>query len=346
MKAVSEEHMAIGQPTIYDVAKKAKVSTATVSRVLNAPSLVQVETRRRVLGAIEELNFVPRADAVAKARRQYKRIGVIAPFFTEPSFMERLKGISRVLSSQHYELVIYAVQSSEELQGYLDMLCTSKRLDGLISLCMHLDASLVEKLSLGDLPLCCVETSAEGCDAVVIDNQEGGRMAARFLYACGCRIPGFIGEKSTLHFTVHSTEERLEGYTAYFKEKSIGIEDSHLWLGENDRQLAAKAILAMLKHPQRPDCIFTSSDTLAIQVIQCAAHLGITIPEELNVVGFDDIEMARFVNLSTVDQRLVASGEMAAQTLLDRLRNPGRPVCTKVIELKLSERGSTAQHRP
>ncbi|HBG37393.1 MAG TPA: LacI family transcriptional regulator, partial [Treponema sp.] len=95
-------------PTIYDVARLAGVSSATVSRVLNEPSKVQPEKRKRVVDAITRLNFTPKAQAVANSRQQYKKIGVIAPFFTQPSFMQRLRGVSEILSNEHYELVLYA----------------------------------------------------------------------------------------------------------------------------------------------------------------------------------------------------------------------------------------------
>ena len=101
-------------PTIYDVAKKAGVSPSTVSRVLNEPFRVQIEKRKLVLDAIRELKFIPKADAVALARKQYKKIAVIAPFFTQPSFMQRLRGISSILSGHHYELIMYAIESTKE----------------------------------------------------------------------------------------------------------------------------------------------------------------------------------------------------------------------------------------
>lgn len=273
--------MATNHPTIHGVAAKAGVSPATVNRVLNAPSLVKSDKRRRILATIEELQFVPKAEAVAKARRQLKRIAVIAPFFTEPSFMERLKGINSVLSDRHYELVIYAVHRGAELEGYIDMLVPGKRVDGLISLCLSLGERILSKLRASSIPLCCVEKDAEGFDLVVINNQEGEVLAAHTLYKLGYRIPGFIGEASTRSYAARSTEERLD---------------------ENEDELSNKGILAVL---DRPDCIFASSDTLAIRTVKCAVQSGISIPDELAVVGFDDIEMAEYVNLTTIDQSWV-----------------------------------------
>ncbi|MDD4574302.1 MAG: LacI family DNA-binding transcriptional regulator [Sphaerochaeta sp.] len=333
--------MASKQPTIYDVAKLAGVSPTTVSRAINSPSMVNKERRARIMEAIEELQFVPKAEAVAKARQQLMKIAVIAPFFTETSFMERLKGISSILSSHHYELVIYSVQSSEGLKGYVDLLVGSKRVDGLISLCMKLEEQTIETLRNSAIPVCFVESEVEGFDSIVIRNAEGGRMAAEFLHKNGYRTPGYVGEASLRSYAAPSTEQRLEGYTSFFSEKEIEVEKRNIWLGENLPDVSRAGILKLLDRPDRPDCIFASSDTLAIRTIQCAVQLGITVPDELGVVGFDDIEMAEFVNLTTIDQSLEDSGVQAAEMVLQRIKEPNRPVRKSLIDLKLIQRSST-----
>lgn len=329
------------QPTIYDVAKLAGVSPSTVSRAINSPSMVNKERRARIMKAIEELQFVPKAEAVAKARQQLMKIAVIAPFFTETSFMERLKGIASVLSDHHYELVIYSVQSSEGLEGYIDLLVGSKRVDGLISLCMKLEEETIEKLRASAIPVCFVETEVEGFDSVVIRNVRGGAMVAEFLHANGYRTPGYVGEASLRPYAARSTEQRLEGFSSYFAEKEIEVEARNIWLGENLPDVSTKGILALLDRPDRPDSVFASSDTLAIRTIKCAVQLGITVPDELGVVGFDDIEMAEFVNLTTIDQSLEDSGVQAAEMVLQRIREPKRPVRKSLIDLKLIKRSST-----
>lgn len=329
------------QPTIYDVAKLAGVSPTTVSRAINSPSMVNKERRARIMEAIEELQFVPKAEAVAKARQQMMKIAVIAPFFTETSFMERLKGIASVLSDHHYELVIYSVQSSEGLEGYVDLLVGSKRVDGLISLCMKLEEQTIEKLRDSAIPVCFVETEVEGFDSIVIRNSEGGRMAAAFLHKNGYRTPGYVGEASLRPYAAQSTEQRLQGFASYFSEKNIEVEEQNVWLGENLPDVSTAGILKILDRPDRPDSIFASSDTLAIRTIKCAVQLGITVPDELGVVGFDDIEMAEFVNLTTIDQSLEESGIQAAEMILQRIKEPNRPARKSLIDLKLIKRSST-----
>ncbi len=333
--------MALKQPTIYDVAKLAGVSPTTVSRAINSPSMVNKERRARIMQAIEELQFVPKAEAVAKARQQLMKIAVIAPFFTESSFMEPLKGISSILSDHHYELVIYAVQSSENLKGYIDLLVGSKRVDGLISLCMNLEKSTIEKLRNSSIPVCFVETEVEGFDSVVIRNAQGGKMVAEFLHKNGYRTPGYVGEASLRTYAARSTEQRLEGFRSYFATRMIEVEKHNIWLGENLPTISNAGILKLLDRPDRPDCIFASSDTLAIRTIKCAVQLGITVPDDLGVVGFDDIEMAEFVNLTTINQSLEDSGVQAAEMVLQRIKEPNRPVRKSLIDLKLTKRSST-----
>src|SRR3972149_10796579 len=124
--------MAPKKPPIYDVAKVSGVSISTISRVLNSPDKVNRKTRERVMSAIDQLGFVPRAEARARARRSTNRIGVLTPFFTAPSFVQRLRGAAGALSRTNCELVIYTVDSGEHLQGYIASVPVLPNLDGLV----------------------------------------------------------------------------------------------------------------------------------------------------------------------------------------------------------------------
>src|SRR5678815_3225444 len=139
-------------PTIYDVAKRAGVSITTVSRMLNAPNKVNPETRERVMAAVDALGFMPKAEARARAMQQTGRIGVITPFFTAPSFVQRLRGIAESLSPRNYELVVYTVDSTNHLQSYLSTLPLTSNLDGLIILSLPIGESEVRRLIDHSLP--------------------------------------------------------------------------------------------------------------------------------------------------------------------------------------------------
>src|SRR5512136_2622493 len=134
------------QVTVYQVAEKAGVSITTVSRALNSPEKVSQATRTRVLAAVDSLGFVPKAEAAARARKDHGRIGVLAPFFTLPSFVERLRGVANALDDSPYELAIYNVDSSARRDGYLASLPLTRRLDGLIIMALPFDKTAAERL--------------------------------------------------------------------------------------------------------------------------------------------------------------------------------------------------------
>ncbi len=322
-------------PTIYDVARLAGVSSATVSRVLNEPSKVQPEKRKRVVDAITRLNFTPKAQAVANSRQQYKKIGVIAPFFTQPSFMQRLRGVSEILSNEHYELVLYAISSSRELDEYVDMLVSSKRVDGLIVLSMSLKQEHVDNLRHALIPVCVVEADTPEFDSVLVDNYRGGRIAAEYLFRQGCRKPAFVGEETSGEYAVPATDLRLAGFKDFFAEQGIEIKERNIWVGRTAEEDIVKGGGAILKQKHRPDCIFASSDLIAIRLMQVAKKSGVSLSRDVLIFGFDDIDMAEYVNLTTVNQGLDESGKIASELLLERLRNPNREVRNVLLPLKL-----------
>lgn len=337
MKAVSK------QSTIYDVARLAGVSSATVSRVLNEPDRVAPEKRERVQFAIKELNFVPKADAVAKARSSYKKIGVIAPFFTQPSFMERLRGIAAVLGTKHYELVVYSIDTEEDLANYVQMLVNTQRVDGLILLCVKLSDSVLDMLRGASFPSCFVENEYEDFDCVVVHNLSGGQKAAQFLCEKGCKKPGFIGEKSTHEYAVSATEERLRGFKFYCANNGIVIPDNHIWLGEFSEENLDVGITRFLEQEDLPDGIFCSSDVIAARLIRIAFTKGISIPHQIRVIGFDNIDIAEYIGLTSVNQNLEESGRMAARLVLERIKDRERGCVVMKVPLSVIERETTGK---
>ncbi|MBQ8013349.1 MAG: LacI family DNA-binding transcriptional regulator [Treponema sp.] len=332
MKAVSK------QSTIYDVARLAGVSSATVSRFLNEPDRVTPDKRERIRSAVKELNFVPKAEAVAKARRSYKRIGVVAPFFTQPSFMERLRGIESLLSREHYELILYAIDTEEELENYIQMLINTQRVDGLIFLCLCLGEEMLSLLDSAPFPVCFVESEYENFDCVVVQNLQGGQKAAEYLYKKGCRNPGFIGEVSTSTFSVAATEERFRGFQFYFANQGITLAEDKVWLGTFSESNREKEISRFLEQGNLPDGVFCSSDVLAASLIRIAEKKRISVPEKIKVIGFDNIDIADYLGLTSVSQNLEESGIMAARLVLDRIADKERGITTMKVPLRIIER--------
>lgn len=329
------------QPTIYDVAQKAGVSTTTVSRVMNEPSKVAVTKRQAVLDAIRELNFIPKADALMNARKTFKKIGVVAPFFNQPSFMERLRGVTDFAMQDDYELVLYAVKQMESLTEYIDALVTANRVDGLIFFSMHLDEASIRILNQASFPVCCVEEAAEGFDSVLVRNLEGGQKAAEYFYNMGCRKPSFIGEASLLPYATAATEDRYRGFRFFFESQGVSVIEKRVWIGECSDKNIEQGIKKVLSQEDLPDCVFCSSDVIAACFMRIAKKMGICIPGEIKLLGFDDIDMAGYIGLSSVSQSLDLSGRVAAELIIAKIKNPERPVTNIMLPLEIIEREST-----
>ncbi len=333
--------MAERKITIYDVAEKSGVSPATVSRVLNEPDKVAADKKSRVLEAIKELDFVPKAAAVVAARKLYKKICVVAPFFGQSSFMERLRGIESVLDNMRFEIVIYSIQNGEDLKSYIRTITTTNFTDGLILLSLRPDADSMELLRKARFPVCFVENFVDGFDNVVIQNDTGGWKAGEYLYAKGCRRPAFVGEKSDKSHNVPATDDRLRGFRSFFSEKNIDIPEERICVGEFMEGGFDGKINSFLDGGNLPDCVFCSSDLVAVKFVSMAVSKGIKIPEEMKVLGFDDIDISKYMGLSSVSQSLDESGKMAAECVLNRLRNGGKSNFSVMVPINVVERKTT-----
>lgn len=330
--------MSLKNPTIYDVAQKVGCSPATVSRVLNDPSKVASEKRNKILAAIKELEFVPKAEAVAVAKKFYRKICVIAPFFTQPAFMQRLRGVESVLNGEHFEIVIYSITSKKDLKEYIKTLTTLNKTDGLILFSLCPDEQSLELLKDAKFPVCFIESGTKDFDCVEIKNFFGGEKAAEYLYSKGCRRPGFIGEKAVSEHTIPVTEDRYNGFASYFEKQNIHIEESHVWVGEFTEGKLDEGIKIFLSQEKLPDCVFCSSDLIAMRFITLAKENGVKVPEDIKVLGFDDIDIAKYVGLSSVSQSLDESGMQAAKLVISRLTDHAKQPCSTVAPIKIIER--------
>lgn len=327
--------------TIYDVAELSRVSITTVSRFLNSPERVAKNTRNRIEAAMAQLHFVPKAEAVARARQGVKRIGVLTPFFTAPSFVERLRGIQHALSSTAYDLITYAVENEAQLKGYLSMLAVSNRIDGLIILALPFTDEDVERFEKHNIPIVCIEVGHSRVSSVQIDNHLGGRMAAEHLLNKGYRRLGFLGDGGQPEYTLHATEQRLEGYKDYCTAYGHPLEDKHIIYHEYGLHKTEEAVREVLLRPDRPDAFFCASDLQAIAVVKTARQLGIEIPRELGLLGFDDIEVSDYMEISTISQSLEHSGEVSVEMLISLLKQPDQPRKCIHMGLSIKERKTT-----
>lgn len=328
----------MSQVTVYEVAKKAGVSIATVSRVLNTPDRVNEGTRTRVYQAIDALGFVPKAEAAARARKMHGRVGVLAPFFTFPSFVARLRGVASAVSDSPYELLIYNVDSSSRRIGWLASLPVNRRIDGLIVMALPFDEEAGDRLVIHDLPTVLIEFSRPRFSSVRIDDAQGGAMAAAHLCSIGRTRCGFVGDADVPDYALPTSDMRLEGFRKGLAEHGLDLPDRYIERASHGRETARRAAHTLLDLPEPPNAIFAASDTQAMGVLQAARERGLGVPDQLAVVGFDDIDMADYIGLTTIRQPLEESGRVAVDLLLSRLADPSRPAQDVWLPLTLVKR--------
>ena len=325
-------------PTIYDVARTARVSIATVSRVLNDPQKVNEETRASVFEAIRQLGYMPKAEARARAMQQNRRIGVITPYFTAPSFVQRLRGVASALETTSYELVIYTVESTHKFNRYMETLPINHYLDGLIILSLQFDNLFAERLLEFGLETVLVEYPHQVLSSVEIDDQAGGRMAADYLISRGYRDVAFLGDTVIPEFGIHPITLRLAGFRHRLADLGHPLSAERVYTVAYDLKTTQQVARTILTQPNRPDAIFSATDLQAIALLKVARELGIRVPQDLAIMGFDDLDISEYVGLTTVRQHLDESGKIAAELLLNRIANIDRPVQHIQLPLTIIER--------
>lgn len=327
--------------TIYDVAQLASVSISTISRYLNTPEKVNKQTGDRILEAMNQLAYIPHGNSGTRSSRQIGRIGVLTPFISAPSFVQRLQGVTQVLRTVNYEMVVYVVETPAQLDEYLHSIPFTKRLDGLIVISMRIGERETARLLRASLQVVSIEHTHPQFTSVAADGVRGGALAARTFIDKGYLPCGFIGEVTVLPYSLQPGELRLQGYREELAHAGHTLRLEHVRLGENTVEDAKRMALELLSQPDRPRAIFAMSDLQAIGVIKAARALRLRIPEDLAILGFDNIEAASYMDLSTISQSLTESGRLAAEALIGNIQHPGRPRQRIQLEVSLVERSTT-----
>ena len=307
--------------TIARVAALAGVGVGTVSRVLNDSGAVSPGTRRRVQEAIDALDYEPNAAARALSTGRTLALGVVAPFATRPSVVERLRGIARRISESGYQLVLLDVDRPEHFEGALRSVAVRGRFDGLLVISLPLPESSIARMRSAGIPLVLVDRREPGLAGVHIDDEAGGRLAAEHLLALGHERIAFLGDLEVNAYGFDSSARRRAGFEAALRDAGVEVLPEYVVTGPHGRPTARAMAAQLLALPTPPTAIFAASDDQAVGVLDAADAVGVAVPEELSVVGFDDVEIARDVGLTTVAQPLEESGVRGVELLLHALED-------------------------
>jgi LacI family transcriptional regulator len=327
------------------VAARAGVGVATVSRVLNGRAHVSDATRERVLEAIRTLNYRPSSIARNLSLGRTLVIGVVVPFFTSPSAVERLRGIVSAFEGSPYDLALFDVESADRQRRAFDLLGRGDRADGLLVVSLVPPDEELARLQAARIPCVLVDAPHATLPSVLVDDVTGGALATRHLIELGHRRIAFIGDKPPDRFRFDSSRDRTDGYEGALARAGLERRPEYIREGTQSRHLARSIAEELLRLPEPPTAIFAASDTQALGVLEAARGRGLRVPGDLSVVGFDDVEVASYVGLTTVRQPLAESGRRGAQLLLQALRGEPLSARSETLPLDLIVRATTGPPR-
>jgi DNA-binding LacI/PurR family transcriptional regulator len=328
--------------TINDVAARAGVSRTTTSRVLNNHPKVDATTRGRVLRAIEELQYVPSPAARRLSLGRTWTVDVVASYLTRPQAIERLRGAESVLGDSPFDLVIHNVESPERRRRYLRDLPAPNRTDGVLLVSVPPVSEHPGRLTGGPVPMVVIDVHGPVVDGLPVvrgDDITGGALAGRYLYTLGHRAIGFVADSFENPYGFTSSRDRYTGFTDLLRNLGIEVEAA---LGAHGARTARDLALRLLTGPRPPTAIFAASDTQALGVLSAARDLGLVVPGDLTVVGYDDISIAEPIGLTTIRQHLFESGRIGAELLLAEIERRSTVPPVVSLEPELVVRATSA----
>ena len=335
--------MPVAKPvTIMDVAREAGVSYATVSRVVNNKNSIVREKRVRVLAAMQRLGYVPNLQARKLAGGRAQIVGLVLHDVWTSYAFEILRGIDAELAAAEYDLMLYTSRQRAATESAYVASLTQGLAEGLLLLLPRDLGAYIERLRQRHFPFVLIDhagIAGEG-PAVGATNYQGSFDATSYLLDLGHRRIGFI----TGNMQLGAARDRLAGYQAALAERNQALDPDLVVEGDFFQPRARVATHQLLSQRTPPTAIFASNDVSAFGVIEAATELGLRIPLDLSLVGFDDIPQAAFAQppLTTVRQPLEEMGRVAARLLLASMRDPDGPPARVELPTELVVRASCA----
>ncbi len=307
---------------LEDIARKAGVSRSTVSRVINNDPYVSDRTRKHVQDVIDQERFQPNHAARALVKRHTEIIGVVIPdnvnvFFTDNSYWPMiLQGIGEATHDRDYAMLLWIGQTGEDSEQFIRKITGSRMMDGLIIASLTTDHPLFSHLLSIKIPIVMVDRPLgleEQISYVTVDNIRGAELAVRHLISLGRRRIAHI----TGHLSIADGQERLQGYKNALQRAGMTVEPELIVEGQFSHEQGYIGMKKLLKF--KPDAVFAPGDTAAIGAVQAVREAGLRVPEDIAVVGFDDLDVATRMSpqLTTIRQPVQQKGAYAARLLID-----------------------------
>ncbi len=329
--------------TIKEVAARADVSSATVSHVINHTRYVSETVREQVERAMRDLGYRPNALARSLRSGETHTLGLILPDSANPFFAEFGHAIETAAFERGYSIILCNTENDLEKERVYTEVLENKQVDGMVFVASGENRAALSLITQKGLPLVVVDRDMGNLelDTVITDNYQGGFVATQHLLSLGHRLIACITGPS--HLT--PSAERVTGYRAALLQANIPVDETLILRGDFHASSGYANGLQLLQRLPRPQAIFACNDMMAIGVIRAASQLGLRIPQDISVVGFDNIELGAYITppLTSVAQPKPAIGQLAINLLLDRIQNPALPRRRNVLPVQLVLRESTGR---
>ncbi|MAO64905.1 MAG: LacI family transcriptional regulator [Balneola sp.] len=328
--------------TIYEVAKKAEVAISTVSRVLNGSENVSDKTKEKVQEAIKELSFRPQVSARKLASKEPQMLAIAVPSFTTPYFNEVLKGVKDEIKKMDLDIILYNTGSKDPEEGVQNFFDRGTA-DAVILLSINVSEKVHELIQATQTPAVLVNSSHPSYNYFMLNDYQGGYLAGEHLVKQGFEKLGMI----TSIVESHTSKERIRGFKDALKNYKMEINKDFFMSGDTTKhggfteEAGFEAIYKFDKKGTFPEAIFCSNDTQAVGAIYALSKLGIKVPEDIAIMGYDNIKLSKYLDLTTIDQKMYTIGVQATKRLAEIIEKPDDELYQTTINPVMVERGST-----
>lgn len=334
-----------GRVNILDVAQRAGVSPATVSRSLRGMPKVAPDTRQRVLDAARDLSYEPSPRATGLTGGSQRAVAVVVPFITRWFFSTVTAAAVDLLRVNGYDVTLYHLGDAAIRDHFFERMPLDPRVDGVLTLSMPLTEEHTLALRALDIPFVSVGTPIPGAPSVGIDESAAARGAVNHLLHLKHERIGFIcGEADDPRFDFVSSAARRVGYEQALRAAGLTVDEHLVAGGPHGLEGGAAAMTQLLARSIMPTAVFAEYDELAIGALWALRRSGLDVPGDVSIIGIDDHEMAAMLDLTTMAQNVTAQGEIAAQLLLQAMQGtaPETALDPVLVSTKLVLRGSTS----
>lgn len=321
----------MSKPSIRDVAREAGVGVGTVSRVLNHDLRVSEATRNRVAEVIRQLGYTPDLAARALRSRRTNTLGVLLPLFTRHFYVEVLREIEEAIAPTPYSLTIFSLERASDRPQRIEHCTSHGHVDGMLVISLTLTDREVARFRSADMPIVLLDSAYPGVSGVELDHLNSAYQAVAHLASLGHKRVALVDRPQDA-FSPDRISDRWHGYLKACHDYGLDPIPEYRLMGEYSRASGKSSAERLLSLPQPPTAIFTGSDLQALGVLEAARERGLTVPDDLSVMGYHDIQLAEYVGLTTVRLPTVDLGRMAVEMLTTLIAERGSdPVTRRVI---------------